>query len=177
MARDLSGALIAEQVAEIAAALPAVASSDAQVGAAASPTRKTGCSAAAGADAAGRRRPRHRAMGASTTTSRPALAPTRCRQRLPLPAAEGADAHCAACWRSSRASRRWLLVPEQRRLLETFAALIAIALERVHYVDVAQSATVQMESERLRNSLLAAHLARPAHAAGGAGRAWPIRWR
>ncbi|HZX31195.1 MAG TPA: two-component system sensor histidine kinase KdpD, partial [Rhodocyclaceae bacterium] len=49
-----------------------------------------------------------------------------------------------------------LMVPEQRRLLDTFASLIAIALERVHYVDVAQSTTVQMESERLRNSLLAA---------------------
>ncbi|MEO8525717.1 MAG: two-component system sensor histidine kinase KdpD [Caldimonas sp.] len=51
---------------------------------------------------------------------------------------------------------RLLLVPEQRRQLETFAALAAIALERVHYVDVAQGATVQIESERLRNSLLAA---------------------
>ncbi|HEX6705358.1 MAG TPA: two-component system sensor histidine kinase KdpD [Albitalea sp.] len=49
-----------------------------------------------------------------------------------------------------------LLVPEQRRLLDTCASLIAIALERVHYVDVAQTTTVQMESERLRNSLLAA---------------------
>jgi two-component system, OmpR family, sensor histidine kinase KdpD len=51
---------------------------------------------------------------------------------------------------------RLLLVPEQRRQLETFAALAAIALERVHYVEVAQQATVQIESERLRNSLLAA---------------------
>jgi two-component system sensor histidine kinase KdpD len=51
---------------------------------------------------------------------------------------------------------RLLLVPEQRRQLETFAALTAIALERVHYVDVARGATVQIESERLRNSLLAA---------------------
>ena len=51
---------------------------------------------------------------------------------------------------------RLLLVPEQRQQLETFAALLAVALERVHYVEVAQSATVQMESERLRNSLLAA---------------------
>jgi two-component system, OmpR family, sensor histidine kinase KdpD len=51
---------------------------------------------------------------------------------------------------------RLLLVPEQRRQLETFAALTAIALERVHYVEVAQHATVQIESERLRNSLLAA---------------------
>jgi len=49
-----------------------------------------------------------------------------------------------------------LLIPEQRRLLDTFARLIAIAIERVHYVAVAQSTTVQMETERLRNSLLSA---------------------
>lgn len=53
------------------------------------------------------------------------------------------------------AEARSLLVPEQRRHLDTFAALTAIALERVHYVDVAQRALLQMESERLRNSLLA----------------------
>jgi two-component system sensor histidine kinase KdpD len=51
---------------------------------------------------------------------------------------------------------RFLLLPEQRQQLETFAALTAMALERVHYIEVAQSATVQMASERLRNSLLAA---------------------
>jgi len=51
---------------------------------------------------------------------------------------------------------RLLLIPEQRRLLETFAALIAIALERVHYVQVAQGALVRIESERLRNSILSA---------------------
>jgi two-component system sensor histidine kinase KdpD len=53
-------------------------------------------------------------------------------------------------------NRRLLRIPEQRQLLDTFAALIAIALERVHYVGVAQNAVVRMESERLRNSLLAA---------------------
>lgn len=53
-------------------------------------------------------------------------------------------------------STRWLLIPEQRRLLDTFSSLIAIAVERVHYVDIAQKTTVQIESERLRNSLLAA---------------------
>ena len=53
-------------------------------------------------------------------------------------------------------NRRLLRIPEQRQLLDTFTALIAIALERVHYVDVAQKALVNMESERLRNSLLAA---------------------
>jgi len=52
--------------------------------------------------------------------------------------------------------RRWILIPEQRQQLDTFAALAAIALERVHYIEVAQNALVGMESERLRNSLLAA---------------------
>jgi two-component system sensor histidine kinase KdpD len=52
--------------------------------------------------------------------------------------------------------RRRLLAPEQRQQLDTFAALAAIALERVHYIEVAQDALVNMESERLRNSLLAA---------------------
>jgi two-component system sensor histidine kinase KdpD len=45
---------------------------------------------------------------------------------------------------------------EQRRLLQTCASLLAISLERIHYIDVAQSSTVQIESERLRNSLLSA---------------------
>ena len=47
-------------------------------------------------------------------------------------------------------------VPEQRQLLETFVALIAAAIERAHFVTVAQDTLVSMESERLRNSLLAA---------------------
>ncbi|SAL50674.1 two-component system, sensor kinase protein KdpD [Caballeronia terrestris] len=47
-------------------------------------------------------------------------------------------------------------VPEQKRMLDTFAAQIALALERVHYVDIARDALVSMESERLRNSLLSA---------------------
>lgn len=53
-------------------------------------------------------------------------------------------------------SARLLLIPEQRRLLDTFAALIAIALERIHFVTVAQDTLLKMESERLRGSLLAA---------------------
>ncbi|WP_420224667.1 DUF4118 domain-containing protein [Pigmentiphaga litoralis] len=51
---------------------------------------------------------------------------------------------------------RWLLIPEQQRQLDTFASLIAIALERVHYADVARQTLVGMEAERLRNSLLSA---------------------
>ncbi|MEB0045604.1 MULTISPECIES: two-component system sensor histidine kinase KdpD [unclassified Pseudomonas] len=49
-----------------------------------------------------------------------------------------------------------LVVPEQRRLLDTCASLLAISLERIHYINVAQDTTLQMESERLRNSLLSA---------------------
>lgn len=45
---------------------------------------------------------------------------------------------------------------EQRRLLQTCASLLAISLERIHYIEVAQSSTLQIESERLRNSLLSA---------------------
>ena len=51
---------------------------------------------------------------------------------------------------------RWLLIPEQVKQLDTLARQIAIALERVHYVDIAQQAVVETESERLRNALLAA---------------------
>lgn len=54
------------------------------------------------------------------------------------------------------AQARWLLIPEQVQQLETLARQVAIAQERVHYVDVAQQAVVQMESEKLRNMLLAA---------------------
>ncbi len=51
---------------------------------------------------------------------------------------------------------RLVFVPEQHRLLETFASQIALALERVHFVRVAQEALMKIESERLRNSLLSA---------------------
>jgi K+-sensing histidine kinase KdpD len=46
--------------------------------------------------------------------------------------------------------------PEMLQLLQTCAAQIALAVERVHYVDVAHATQVEMESERLRNSLLSA---------------------
>ncbi len=88
-----------------------------------------------------------------------------------LPAGLGTDTLAGSAWlylplKSTMRSRgvlavqpaqpRALLVPEQRQQLETFAALAAMALERVHYIEVAQGATVQMASERLRNSLLSA---------------------
>lgn len=43
-----------------------------------------------------------------------------------------------------------------RRQVDAFCTLIAIAIERLHYVDVAQQALLSIESERLRGSLLAA---------------------
>ncbi|WP_374348411.1 ATP-binding protein [Chitinimonas sp.] len=46
--------------------------------------------------------------------------------------------------------------PERQRLLDAFTAQIALALERVHYVFVAQEAEVSMASERLRNGILSA---------------------
>jgi len=46
--------------------------------------------------------------------------------------------------------------PEQKRWLDALAALIALALERLHSVELAREATVKMESERLRGSLLGA---------------------
>ena len=52
-------------------------------------------------------------------------------------------------------NERLIFVPEQQRLLETFAAQTALALERVHFVEVAQEAELGMASEKLRNSLLA----------------------
>jgi len=47
-------------------------------------------------------------------------------------------------------------VADARRQVDTYATLVAIALERLHYVEVAQQALVSMESEKLRHSLLAA---------------------
>jgi two-component system sensor histidine kinase KdpD len=46
--------------------------------------------------------------------------------------------------------------PEAEATEQAVAGLAAVALERQHFVAVAQSATVQIESERLRNSVLSA---------------------
>ncbi len=43
---------------------------------------------------------------------------------------------------------------DQRRLLEAFASLAALAIERAQLVEEAERARVQMETERMRNSLL-----------------------
>lgn len=48
------------------------------------------------------------------------------------------------------------LLPENQALLETLASLVAIAIERLHYVDVAHTTQLDMVSERLRSSILSA---------------------
>jgi two-component system sensor histidine kinase KdpD len=49
---------------------------------------------------------------------------------------------------------RALVDPEQRQLLETFASQVATALERVRLAEDARRAEIEMETERLRSSLL-----------------------
>jgi two-component system sensor histidine kinase KdpD len=51
--------------------------------------------------------------------------------------------------------KRRLLLPEQRHLLETFAAQIALALERAQLADEAEASRLSAETESLRNTLLA----------------------
>ena len=51
--------------------------------------------------------------------------------------------------------RRRLLLPEQRHLLETFAGQIALAIERSQRAEQAAAAQIAVETESLRNTLLA----------------------
>jgi two-component system, OmpR family, sensor histidine kinase KdpD len=44
--------------------------------------------------------------------------------------------------------------PEQRRLFDTVATLLAVVIERIYYAQVSHEALLDVESERLRNSLL-----------------------
>jgi len=46
--------------------------------------------------------------------------------------------------------------PEEQRLLEACGSQLALALERVHFVEVARDTLVQIEGERMRNTLLSA---------------------
>ena len=46
--------------------------------------------------------------------------------------------------------------PENKALLETLASLLAIALERLHYAEVAQESELKIATERLRSSILSA---------------------
>jgi two-component system sensor histidine kinase KdpD len=52
-------------------------------------------------------------------------------------------------------SLRRVFLPEQQRLLETFLNQTALAIERVRLAQAAQNAQIKVETESLRNSLLA----------------------
>ncbi|HEX2831000.1 MAG TPA: DUF4118 domain-containing protein, partial [Burkholderiales bacterium] len=54
------------------------------------------------------------------------------------------------------ANPRRLFVPEQRRLLETFAGQIAVAIERAQVAESARAAELRAQTESVRNALLAA---------------------
>src|SRR6185436_5873124 len=51
---------------------------------------------------------------------------------------------------------RRIFLPEQQRLLETFLAQTAQAIERVRLAEKAKTVEVRMEAETLRNALLSA---------------------
>ncbi len=150
MSRELSAALQPEQVAEIGArflsgefaARSALLVADAndqlqlQAGATAQPDRAVAQWAFDKGEAAGRST---NTLPSSDCLMLPLKAPMRLRGVLAV-----------------QPTHATLLSPEQRQLLDTCASLLAISLERIHYIEVAQASTVQMESERLRNSLLSA---------------------
>jgi two-component system sensor histidine kinase KdpD len=50
----------------------------------------------------------------------------------------------------------WLLRKERRPLFEAIASLVAISVERLHFVEVAHRTQLQITDERLRSSILAA---------------------
>ena len=79
-------------------------------------------------------------LAASSALYVPLMAPVRARGVLVL---------------QLRAPER-LRVPEERRLLDACASQIALALERVHFVEMAQQTQIAMEGERMRNTLLSA---------------------
>lgn len=154
LSRDLSGALMAEQIAEIAARFMRsefgarsallVAGMDDRVGA---PVTQAELPDGIDAGIAQWAYQHDEAAGHGTNTLPaspmlylPLKAPMRVRGVLAVLPLDPAR----------------LAGPEQRRHLETCASLLAISLERVHYIEVAQGTTLQMESERLRHSLLAA---------------------
>lgn len=150
MARDLSTALMVEQVAEVGARFLRaefqagsgllVADDDGELRAILGATTTVDMNAARWAFDHGE----PAGPGTDTLPSSPCLV-------LPLKATMRIRGALAVAPEAGK-----LLGPEQYRLLETCASLLANSLERIHYIDVAQRTTVQMESERLRNSLLAA---------------------
>jgi two-component system, OmpR family, sensor histidine kinase KdpD len=77
--------------------------------------------------------------------------PATLAQYLPL---KGSD-HALGVLAVEPTQRRRLLLPEQRHLIETFAAQIALALERARLQEEAEQSRVSAETEGIRNTLLA----------------------
>ncbi|HUL11070.1 MAG TPA: sensor histidine kinase KdpD [Methylococcaceae bacterium] len=81
--------------------------------------------------------------GTDTLPGEPAL-------YLPLNGSEGT----LGVWVMEPVNLRRVFLPEQKRLLDTFLHQIVQALERVRSVEQAKLASIQIEAETLRNSLL-----------------------
>jgi two-component system sensor histidine kinase KdpD len=88
---------------------------------------------------------RRAGLGSDTLAASPAA-------YLPLGEGEGRRLGVLAVLPSNP---RRVLLPEQRNLLETFAGQIALALEREHLTEAAETARVQAETESVRNTLIA----------------------
>jgi two-component system sensor histidine kinase KdpD len=73
-----------------------------------------------------------------------------------LPLRGGQEARSLGVLAVLPANPRRVLLPEQAHLLDTFAAQLALALERARLAEQAQAASVAAETESVRNSLLAA---------------------
>ena len=154
MARDLSGALALEQVAEITRKyLRRVLNADATL----LLPDSAGClQACSGADAA-------------RLQIEPRFAIIAFERGTPVDCVQLANSGYAALYLPLKAPMRMRgviaiapadgqseLLLTQRERLEMMASLVAISVERVHYVDVAQRTQVQVVSERLRSSILSA---------------------
>jgi two-component system sensor histidine kinase KdpD len=77
--------------------------------------------------------------------------PANAVQYLPLRAGD----HTVGVLAVLPSQRRRLLLPEQRHLLEAFAAQIALALERARLQEAAERSRVTAETEGIRNTMLA----------------------
>ncbi len=77
--------------------------------------------------------------------------PATVAQYLPLKASQ----HMLGVLAVEPTQQRRLLLPEQRHLIETFAAQIALALERARLQEEAEQSRVNAETEGIRNTLLA----------------------
>lgn len=152
LARDLSGAIDADRVAEIVRAFLArrlgveavlyLPRPDESLVAIPAPHGGAGCQTHVDAVHA---QGRPMVLAAEESGYRPALAlplssPVRTRGVL-LVFGEHAEQVCVA---------------ERRPLLDAVASLTAIVVERLHYGEVLQEVTLRMESERLRSALLSA---------------------